>query len=212
MAEVFEQRPIRILTADDHPVLRDGIAAVLQIQADMLLVGEAATGLEAVEKFRELKPDVTLMDIQMPGMNGLEAIGVIRREHPDARIIVLTTYAGDVQALRALRLGAMGFLLKTSLRKQLLDAIRSVHTGHRHIPAEIAGEIALHATDDALTAREISILQLVAAGDANKTIAWKLSIVENTVKAHLKHIFSKLDVADRTQAVTVAMKRGIIDP
>ena len=202
---------IRILTVDDHPMLREGIAAVVQPQPDMTLVGEADDGAQAVEAFRKLKPDVTLMDLQMPNLNGVDAIIKIREEFPGARIIVLTTYAGDVQALRALRAGAVGYLLKGTLRKELLDTIRAVHSGRRHIPADIAQQIALHTGEDSLSDREISVLRLVAAGRANKEIARDLSVSEDTVKAHLKSVFAKLDVNDRTQAVTLAVKRGIID-
>lgn len=201
---------IRILAVDDHPVLRDGIAALIAPQGDMALVGEASNGAEAVAAFRSLRPDVTLMDLQMPVMDGLTAIAEIRAEARNARIIVLTTYEGDVQAVRALKAGASAYLLKTSLRKELLEAIRTVHAGRRYVPAEIAQEIALHAGDEMLSAREMEILQLVADGCANKTIAWKLSISEDTVKAHLKNVFAKLDVRDRTQAVTAALRRGIV--
>src|SRR5262245_51178785 len=204
-------RPIRVLTVDDHPVFRDGIAAVLRNQRDMEVVGEAANGIEAVERFRELQPDVTLMDLQMPRMNGIEAIKAIRAEFTHARIVVLTTYAGDVQALTALRAGASGYLLKSTLRNDLLDVIRLVHSGQRHVPPEIATEIALHAADDALSERETRILTLVAAGKSNKEIARSLAVSEDTVKAHLKSIFAKLGVTDRTQAVTLGAKRGIIE-
>ena len=204
-------KPIRIITVDDHPALRDGIAAIIETQQDMLLVGEAANGAEAVTAFARLHPDIVLMDLQMPVMGGLEAIAAIRNDAHNARIIVLTTYDGDVQAARALKAGAAAYLLKTSVRKELLDTIRSVHAGRRHIPAEIAQEIALHAALDPLSEREITILQLVAAGNANKKIAWRLSISEDTVKAHMKSIFSKLDVNDRTHAVTAALRRGVID-
>jgi DNA-binding NarL/FixJ family response regulator len=202
--------PIRILAVDDHPTLRDGIAAIVELQDDMILVGEAANGLEAIEAFKVLRPDVTLMDLQMPVMSGIEAIAAIRKEMPKARIVVLTTYDGDVQAARAMQAGASGYLLKSSLRKELLDTIRRVHCGERHIPAAIAQEIALHAWDEPLSAREIEILKLVAAGMANKAIAWELAVTEDTVKAHMKSIFSKLDVGDRTKAVSVAFRRGII--
>jgi len=203
-------RPIRVLTVDDHPMLREGVAAVIQLQSDMELVGEAENGETAIEVFRKLVPDVTLMDLQMPNGNGVDAIAAIRAEFPQARIIVLTTYSGDVQAVRALRAGAMGYLLKSTLRKELLDTIRAVHGGKRHIPPEIANEIALHSADDALSEREIGVLRLVADGKANKQIAAQLSVSEATVKAHLKSIFLKLRVDDRTEAVTSAAKRGII--
>ncbi len=206
-----QARPISVLIADDHPMLLEGVAAVLQLQPDLRLVGEARTGAEAVALFRELRPDVTLMDLQMPGMNGVQAIEAIRGEAPNARIIVLTTYDGDVQALRALKAGAAGFLLKSSLRRELIDTIRDVHAGRRHISATMAEAIALHAVDERLSLREITILRLVAEGHQNKQVAWKLAISEQTVKAHLKSIFGKLDVADRTHAVTVALRRGIID-
>lgn len=203
-------RPIRILAVDDHAVLRDGIAALVAPEPDMEMVGEASNGAEAVEAFRNLRPDVTLMDLQMPVMAGIDAINEIRAEAPAARIIVLTTYEGDVQAVRALKAGASAYLLKSSLRKELLDTIRLVHSGRRYVPAEIAQDIAIHAAQEPLSAREISVLQLVAEGKANKVIAWELSLSEDTVKAHLRSIFSKLDVNDRTQAVTLALRRGII--
>jgi DNA-binding NarL/FixJ family response regulator len=205
------ETPIRVLTVDDHPMLREGIAAVVSPQPDMELVGEAEDGAQAVEAYRKLRPDITLMDLQMPTLNGVEAIIQIRREFPQARIIVLTTYVGDAQAVRALRAGAVGYLLKGTLRKELLDAIRSVHAGLRHIPPEIAREIALHRGDEQLSDREVSVLQLVAKGSANKEIAHALSITEDTVKGHLKSIFQKLNVRDRTEAATVAARRGIIE-
>jgi DNA-binding NarL/FixJ family response regulator len=202
---------IRILTVDDHPLLREGIAAILGLQPDMRLVGEAEDGAQAIKSFRELRPDVTLMDLQMPILNGVETIGRIRKDFPDARIIVLTTYAGDVQALRAMRAGAAGYLLKGALRRDLLDAIRAVHGGRRYLSPEIAQQIALHSSEDNLSEREIGVLRLVAVGRANKEIAGALSVSEDTVKAHLKSIFAKLNVGDRTQAVTLALKRGIIE-
>lgn len=202
---------IRILVVDDHPVLRDGVAAILANQTDMAMVGEARDGSEAIERFRALRPDVTLMDLQMPGTNGVDAIAAIRAEHPGARIIVLTTYAGDVQAVRALKAGATGYLLKSSLRTELIDAIRDVHRGQRHVHRDIADEIAMHVGDESLTEREISILRLVAIGKANKQVASELGLSEETIKGHLKSIFAKLDVADRTHAVTVAARRGIIE-
>ena len=203
--------PIRVMTVDDHPALRDGIAAIVELQDDMVMVGEASNGAEAIAAFANLRPDIVLMDLQMPVMGGVESIAAIRKGSRNARIIVLTTYDGDVQAAQALKAGASAYLLKSSLRKELLDTIRAVHAGRRHIPAEIAQEIALHAADDPLSAREIDILNLVASGNANKEIAWRLSISEDTVKAHMKSIFAKLDVGDRTHAVTAALRRGIIE-
>ncbi len=202
---------IRILSVDDHHLLREGIAAVLAGQADMELAAEAATGHEAVECFRRHRPDVTLMDLQMPGMNGIDAILAIRREFPGARFIVLTTYQGDVQALRALKAGASGYLLKNMLRKELLDTIRIVHAGGRRIPPEIAAELAEHVIDDALTDREVDVLRKVALGNSNKIIAGQLGVSEETVKGHMKSILSKLGANDRTHAVTIAMKRGYLD-
>ena len=202
---------IRILTVDDHPLLREGIAAILGLQPDMQLVGEAEDGAQAIKIFRELRPDVTLMDLQMPILNGVDTIAQIRKEFPDARIIVLTTYAGDAQALRAMRAGAAGYLLKGALRRDLLDTIRAVHGGRRYLSPEIAQQIALHSSEDSLSEREIGVLRLVAIGKANKEIAGELSVSEDTVKAHLKSVFAKLNVGDRTQAVTLALKRGIIE-
>jgi DNA-binding NarL/FixJ family response regulator len=204
------EKPIRILTVDDHPLLREGIAGVIAGEADMQLVGEACNGQEAIAAFRSCLPDITLMDLQMPELNGVDAIVQIRQEFPAARIIVLTTYSGDVQALRALKAGAQGYLLKSSLRKELLDTIRAVMAGRRRIPPEVAGEIAEHLTDSDLTTREIDILRGVAAGNSNKRIAAQLSISEETVKTHMKSVLSKLDANDRTHAVTIAVRRGII--
>jgi DNA-binding NarL/FixJ family response regulator len=202
---------IRILSVDDHPIVRGGISALIASQSDMELVAEASNGGEAVELFREHHPDVTLMDLQMPAMNGIDAMGAIRGEFPEARIIVLTSYAGDVQVVRALKAGARAYLLKGLLRKELLDTIRAVHAGQKRLPAEIAAEIAGHATDDALTPREIDVLRLIAGGNANKEIAAQLSLTEETVKGHVKNILAKLAANDRTHAVTIGLKRGIID-
>lgn len=202
---------IRILTVDDHQLLREGLAAMTENQTDMVLVGEAASGREGIECFRRLQPAVTLMDVRLPDMSGIEAIAAIRAEFPKARIIVLTTYAGDVQALDALKAGAAGYLLKSTLRKDLLETIRAVHAGKRYVPPEIATDIAQHAGDDALTQREIEVLRRVAAGSSNKLIATELDISESTVKAHMKSILPKLGANDRTHAVMIALKRGILN-
>ncbi|MGB8731717.1 MAG: response regulator transcription factor [Candidatus Sulfotelmatobacter sp.] len=202
---------IRIMTVDDHPLLRQGIAAIIKTQADMQLVVEASDGEEAIAQFRLHRPDVTLMDLQMPNMNGNEAIGRIRQEFPDAKILVLSTYAGDVQVLRAIKAGARGYLLKGNVRTELLEAIRAVHAGRKRIPPEIAAELADHAADDELSSREIDVLRLIGEGNANKQIADKLSIGETTVKNHISNILSKLSANDRAHAVTIALQRGIIE-
>jgi DNA-binding NarL/FixJ family response regulator len=202
---------IRVFSVDDHPLLREGIAALIGIQSDMQMIGEASNGREALEQFRTHHPDVTLMDLQMPEMSGIDAISAIRGEFPDARIIVLTTYSGDFQVSRALKAGARGYLLKGMLRQELLQTIRAVHAGRKRLSAEIAAEIAEHATDDVLTPREIDVLRLIAMGNANKDIARKLSLSEETVKGNVKNILAKLGVHDRTHAVTTGLKRGIID-
>ena len=207
----MSSKPIRILAVDDHSLLRDGIAKLVAAQPDMEMVAEASNGLEAIEQFRVHRPDVTLMDLQMPEMNGVDAIIAICGEFPRARIIVLTTYVGDVQVLRALKAGARGYLLKNLLRKELLDTIRLVHAGHKRIPPEVANELAEHATDESLSEREIEVLRMVAGGNANKEIGAQLDITEETVKGHLKNIMAKLGANDRTHAVTIALKRGIID-
>ena len=206
-----DDRKIRVLTVDDHPVVRNGIAGLVGDQPDMVLVGEASNGREAIQQFRTHKPDVTLMDLQMPELNGIDAIIAIRGEFPHARVIVLTTYTGDVQIVRALKAGAQGYLLKNLLHKELLDAIRSVHGGKRILTPELSVEVASHAVDDSLTPAEVSVLCLIANGNANKQIADQLSISEETVKSRVKSILSKLDANDRTHAVTIALKRGIID-
>ena len=203
--------PIRVMVVDDHPLLREGIAAVLEQQPDMQLVAEATDGAQAIERFRETRPDVTLMDLQMPNMHGIDTIAAIRSEFPTARIVVLTTYHGDVQALRAFKAGASGYLLKNLLRRELIDTIQAVHRGARRIPPEIASEIAEHADADALSPREVEVLRCVAQGNANKRVAIQLGIAEETVKAHMKSILAKLGANDRTHAVTIALRRGIID-
>ncbi|MGA7634927.1 MAG: response regulator transcription factor [Terriglobales bacterium] len=202
---------IRIMAVDDHPLLRQGIAALIKTQSDMELIAEACDGEEAIAQFRRHRPDVTLMDLQMPNVNGTEAIGRIRSEFPDAKILVLSTYAGDVQVLRAIKAGARGYLLKGNVRTELLEAIRTVQAGRKRIPPEIAAELAEHAADDALSSREIDVLRLIGEGNANKQIADKLSIGETTVKNHISNILSKLGANDRTHAVTIALQRGIIE-
>jgi len=202
---------IRILTVDDHPLLREGIAGLVADQLDMSLVAEASNGLEAIQQFREHRPDITLMDLQMPDMNGLDAMVSIRSEFPEARIIILTTYTGDVQVLRALKAGARGYLLKNMLHKELLETIRAVHAGRKSLSAEVSYQLAEHAADDALTPGELSVLRLIADGNANKQIAAQLSISEETVKGRVKNILSKLGANDRTHAAMIGIKRGIIE-
>jgi len=202
---------IRILAVDDHPIVRQGIAGLVGIQIDMTLVGEASNGREAIQQFRMHHPDITLMDLQMPEMNGIDSLIAIRNEFPDARVIVLTTYAGDTQILRALKAGAQAYLLKNTLHKELMETIRAVHAGKKTLSPEISYQIAEHATDDTLTPAEISVLRLIAAGNANKQIADQLSITEETVKSRVKSILSKLGANDRTHAATIGLKRGIIE-
>ena len=206
-----EERTIKVLAVDDHPVFRQGIASLIADQPDMTLVAEASNGREAIQQFRAHHPDITLMDLQMPEMNGIDAAIAIRNEFPEARIIVLTTYTGDVQVLRALKAGAHGYLLKNLLHKELLETIRSVHAGRKALSPEASHEIASHATDDALSVAEISVLRLIAAGNANKQIASQLSITEETVKGRVKSILSKLGANDRTHAAMIGLKRGIIE-
>jgi len=207
----LESSRIRVLIVDDHPLLREGMAAIIQSEHDMISVAEAANGREAIERFREHHPDVTLMDLQMPEMDGVTATAAIRAEWSDARIVMLTTYRGDTQAMRALKAGASGYLLKSMMRTELLAAIRAVHAGRKHIPREVADELAAHVSDEVLSSREIEVLRRVAAGNTNRRIAEQLFISEDTVKAHVKNIMSKLSANDRTHAVMIAIKRGIID-
>ena len=202
---------IRILTVDDHPLFRQGIAALLSSQPDMSLVAEASNGRDAIRQFRAHRPDITLMDLQMPDMNGLDAMIAIRGEFPEARIIILTTYAGDVQVLRAMQVGARAYLLKNLLDKELLETIRAVHSGKRTLSAEASYELAEHATDQALSPAEVEVLRLIAAGNANKVIAAQLSITEETVKGRVKNILAKLGANDRTHAAMIGVKRGIIE-
>ncbi|HTU67478.1 MAG TPA: response regulator transcription factor [Steroidobacteraceae bacterium] len=201
---------IRILAVDDHPLLRGGIAALIATQQDMSLVAEASTGEQAIALFRQSQPDVTLLDIQMPGMSGIEALTAIRGEFPDARVVILTTYGGDVLARRALEAGAYAYVLKGSVRKDLLETIRSVHHGHKKIPAEVATALAAHRGDETLSGREIEVLVLVAAGNSNREIGARLCVTEETAKAHMKRIIAKLGANDRTHAVTLALARGIL--
>jgi DNA-binding NarL/FixJ family response regulator len=201
---------IRILSADDHPLLRSGIGALIATQPDMQLVAEAATGREAVRLHREVDPDVTLMDLQMPDMSGLDAIIAIRSEAPSARIIVLTTYSGDVLAQRALKAGAQAYVLKSLVRTEILNTIRIVYAGERQVQADVAAEMAKHTADASLTTREVQVLQLVASGHANKAISARLDINEETTKTHIKNILAKLGASDRTHAVSLGLKRGII--
>jgi len=206
----IKHEPIRILTVDDHQLLRAGVGALIANQADMKLIGEASSGREAIEQFRKLRPDIVLMDLQMPDMHGIDAIIAIRSEFPSAKVVVLTTYAGDALALRALKAGAQAYILKSLVRHDLLETIRAVHAGSKRITPDVAIEIAQHTADDALTAREVEVLSLIAAGTSNKGIATRLSVAEDTIKMHVGHILAKLGANDRTHAVTLGLKRGII--
>jgi DNA-binding NarL/FixJ family response regulator len=201
---------IRVFCVDDHPLLREGIATLIKSQPDMVLVSEAATGRDAIEQFQKHQPDVTLMDLRLPDMNGIDVMIAVRTEFPDARIIMLTTFEGDVEIQRALEAGARGYLLKSMPPKELLEVIRQVHAGRKRIPPEIAAHIAEHISDEALTEREVEVLREIAGGNRNRDIAEKLFITEETVKVHVKHIMEKLDASDRTQAVAIGVRRGII--
>jgi DNA-binding NarL/FixJ family response regulator len=208
---ITERAPIRILAVDDHPLFRQGVAGLVADQSDMRLVAQASDGREAIRQFRAHRPDVTLMDLQMPELNGLDATIAIRGEFPEARIVVLTTYAGDVQVLRALKAGARAYLLKTLLHKELLETIRAVHAGRKALSPEVSWQVAEHAADDALTAGEIEVLRLIADGNANKEIAAQLSLTEEAVKGRVRNILSKLGANDRTHAAMIGLRRGIID-
>lgn len=204
-------KPITVLVVDDHPLMREGIAAVIQGESDMVLVAEAGNGRQAIERYAEHRPDVTLMDLQMPEMDGVAATTAIRSQWFDARVLMLTTYSGDAQALRSLKAGASGYLLKSMIRSDLLAAVRAVHAGERHIPKEVAAELAAHVTDDALSMRELDVLKRVAAGNSNRRVAVELAVTEETIKSHMKNVMNKLSARDRTHAVMIALKRGIID-
>jgi DNA-binding NarL/FixJ family response regulator len=210
MSAPIDASRIQILAVDDHPLLRGGVAALIAAESDMVLVGEASSGQEAIQEFRRLKPDVTLMDVQMPNVDGIDAIIAIRSGFPTARIIVLTTYEGDFLAKRALKAGAQAYVLKSLVRKDLLDTIRLVHRGARRVDPEIAEQIANSMSDEALSEREIEVLSLIAAGESNKVVAANLRISEETVKTHVRSILAKLGASDRTHAVTLALRRGII--
>ena len=205
-----DQARIRVLCVDDHPLLREGIAAIINNQPDMLLVAEASSGSEAIQRFREHQPDVTLMDLRLPDLSGIDALSAIRTEFAEARIVMLTTYEGDVEIQRALGAGARGYLLKSMPPKEMVEAIRQVHQGKKRIPAELAAQLAEHMGDEALTPREIEVLKRIAGGNRNRDIADQLFISEETVKVHIKHLMEKLGATDRTQAVAIAVRRGII--
>jgi len=203
--------PMRILVVDDHPVFREGVSALVSGESDMSIVAQASNGREAIQQFRTHQPDITLMDLQLPEMNGLDALSAIRGEFPEARIIVLTTYAGDMQVLRAIKAGARGYLLKDTLHKELVDTIRAVHAGKKYISSEASFELAEHASDDVLTPAEVRVLRLIAEGNANKEIAAQLSVSDDTVKSQVRNILSKLGAKDRTHAAMIGLKRGIIE-
>jgi DNA-binding NarL/FixJ family response regulator len=205
-----QQAPIRVFSVDDHPLLREGIAALVNNQPDMVIVGEASTGGEAIQLFKQLQPDVTLLDLRLPDMSGIDTLIALRSEFPDARIIMLTTFEGDVEIQRALQAGARGYLLKNMPPSELVDVIRQVHAGKKRIPPAIASQLAEHMSSETLTEREVEVLREVAGGNKNRDIANKLFISEETVKVHIKHIMEKLGASDRTQAVTIGVRRGII--
>jgi DNA-binding NarL/FixJ family response regulator len=205
-----DEAPIRVLTVDDHPLLREGIAAIINSQPDMSLVAEAASSSEAVQQYREHRPDVTLMDLRLPDASGIDAMIAIRAEFADARIIMLTTFEGDVEIQRALEAGARGYMLKSMPPRELVEVIRQVHAGKKRVPSEVASSLAEHLSDESLTTREIDVLRHVAGGNRNRDIAEQLYISEETVKVHVKHIMEKLGASDRTQAVAIAVRRGII--
>src|SRR5919112_5307640 len=205
-----EHASIRVFSVDDHPLLREGIAAVINSQPDMLMAAQASNGREAIQTFRQQQPDVTLMDLRLPDMSGIDALAAIRAEFPEARIIMLTTFEGDVEIQRALKAGARGYMLKSAPPKELVETIRQVHRGKKHIPQRIAANLAEHFSDEALTEREVDVLRHISGGNRNRDIAERLFISEETVKVHVKHIMEKLGASDRTQAVAIAVRRGII--
>lgn len=209
-SETMTPAKIRVLTVDDHPLLREGIKAIIDQADDMEMVAQAANGREAIQQFKKVRPDVTLMDVQMPELDGIEALIAIRNEYPDARVIVLTTYKGDAQAMRALKAGAQAFLLKSLLQQEMLDTIRDVHAGHKRIGEEIAEQLVEHFNEEALTLREVDVLRLIAEGNSNKQIADRLSMSQDTIKGYVRNILTKLGATDRTHAVTIGLKRGII--
>jgi DNA-binding NarL/FixJ family response regulator len=210
-SSMSEAPRIRVFSVDDHPLLREGLAAIINSQADMVLVAQASSAQEAVQMYRKHQPDVTLMDLRLPDKSGIEAMIAVRAEFPEARVIMLTTFEGDVEVQRALEAGARGYLLKSMPPKELVDTIRQVHAGKKRVPAQLAAKLAEHLSDEDLTAREIEVLSQIAGGNRNRDIAEKLFITEETVKVHIKHIMEKLGASDRTQAVAIGLRRGIIE-